>query len=509
MTLSDKGGIKIKTLYRSICLVLCFFLIFSVFPFEQKNVISPVVLKAEAIEPMSASALAIYFVVTTIITTVGVSLAVDEDFRESLNRDFFGFFTGIGDAFSNAYEDLSSLLNAKSSTAAREFLKAGIFGGDGYTEEQLNSLTDEEINYLFQNGLDVNNYRIALTPSLWDKITDWFSRTFLNKDGMYYCTVDLAMPKANVIPKGYDWRQLFPLWLSPHGQQFSYTWQGPMMTFKAYTELSPYGGYRVKYEIHRHVQGENLVAFKFQTYMEVGYAGGDVRLYAPIIMESPTYKELDVYTTKIISGDTWHTYASDGIQLWTGEKFETLNWSSGRAFMTNPWRAFSEPGEYENLYHFAYDKLYSGSGIEIAIDDTFPGDITEEEWVAAGRTVNVPRTKAQADSWTKADAITTEALADYEWDNVKDRLDFNNSLINKFPFCIPFDVYRAFSTLAAPAKEPIFIIPFKMDNFGINEEIEIDLTMFDVVWTILRWFLSVYFVYILAVGTKKLLGGHG
>lgn len=78
-------------------------------------------------------------------------------------------------------------------------------------------------------------------------------------------------------------------------------------------------------------------------------------------------------------------------------------------------------------------------------------------------------------------------------------------LPNKFPFCIPFDIMRAFETLRAPAVVPHWEIPFNIPSVGISETIVIDFGQFSKIASIVRWFLSMIFVLGLMLVTRKLI----
>ena len=76
----------------------------------------------------------------------------------------------------------------------------------------------------------------------------------------------------------------------------------------------------------------------------------------------------------------------------------------------------------------------------------------------------------------------------------------------KFPFCIPWDLYNSVASLAAPPKPPNFTIPFlKVDRLGWDFDITLDLTEFEPLAKISRWGFSVLFLLGLMYGTRKLI----
>lgn len=78
----------------------------------------------------------------------------------------------------------------------------------------------------------------------------------------------------------------------------------------------------------------------------------------------------------------------------------------------------------------------------------------------------------------------------------------------KFPFCLPWDVYNLFSGLSAEAKAPKFTIPFKFDHYGINENFTIDLSVVEEPVKIIRFFVGAGFVLALILISRKMIGSE-
>ena len=77
-----------------------------------------------------------------------------------------------------------------------------------------------------------------------------------------------------------------------------------------------------------------------------------------------------------------------------------------------------------------------------------------------------------------------------------------------FPFCIPFDVASLFGSFGTIEREaPKITFPLVSQLFGIDEEIVLDLAMFDTVATILRTVELIGFALGLAFVTRYLIGG--
>lgn len=88
----------------------------------------------------------------------------------------------------------------------------------------------------------------------------------------------------------------------------------------------------------------------------------------------------------------------------------------------------------------------------------------------------------------------------------REDLELPAIITNKFPFSIPWDVKRAINCLISPPEVPKFVLPFRIDSIGINEQIEIDLSDFEVVAVICRWFTTLSVCFGLILATRKLIG---
>ena len=78
----------------------------------------------------------------------------------------------------------------------------------------------------------------------------------------------------------------------------------------------------------------------------------------------------------------------------------------------------------------------------------------------------------------------------------------------KFPFCLPWDVYNVFANLVAEPEAPVFSIPFKFERLGIDYEFTIDLSEFEDIAKISRFFSSIAFVIFLILASRKLIGAE-
>lgn len=76
----------------------------------------------------------------------------------------------------------------------------------------------------------------------------------------------------------------------------------------------------------------------------------------------------------------------------------------------------------------------------------------------------------------------------------------------KFPFCLPWDLYLAFSNLAAPAQPPKWEVPFKIQSLQFTKNVSVDFSQFSTLASIMRWGLSIIFIIWLILLTRKIIG---
>ncbi|MEE0929422.1 MAG: hypothetical protein UIM53_00315 [Acutalibacteraceae bacterium] len=78
----------------------------------------------------------------------------------------------------------------------------------------------------------------------------------------------------------------------------------------------------------------------------------------------------------------------------------------------------------------------------------------------------------------------------------------------KFPFCLPWDIYSLFANLQAKPECPKFEISFELKRFGIDESIVIDLSLFEEQIKIVRFFIGLGFTLVLIFVSRKMIGAE-
>lgn len=77
----------------------------------------------------------------------------------------------------------------------------------------------------------------------------------------------------------------------------------------------------------------------------------------------------------------------------------------------------------------------------------------------------------------------------------------------RFPFCIPYDIYRVIGWFQAERKAPKWNIPFKMKRLNIDESVTIDFTKFDDLIEVIRVFEILTYVAGLVIITRNVIKG--
>ncbi len=99
-----------------------------------------------------------------------------------------------------------------------------------------------------------------------------------------------------------------------------------------------------------------------------------------------------------------------------------------------------------------------------------------------------------------------EGIADYVPTLADSFTDLGNGLKTKFPFSIPWDIHYILSGLATTPKAPRFELPLKVERYGINETIVVDMARFQVLSDLSRSIFSLLFAMVLINLTIKVIG---
>ena len=104
---------------------------------------------------------------------------------------------------------------------------------------------------------------------------------------------------------------------------------------------------------------------------------------------------------------------------------------------------------------------------------------------------------------------TSDLTGSLSIDKIRYDVETPSIITYKFPFSLPFDVYNIFNLLSASPESPKFSVPLQSTELGINESIEIDLSEYDWIAEIVRWFVYVVFCIGIIKLTNNLIGRGG
>lgn len=163
-----------------------------------------------------------------------------------------------------------------------------------------------------------------------------------------------------------------------------------------------------------------------------------------------------------------------------------------------------------DTWHYGIDDVAGNPSIGISV----PTDITDE--TITDYTPDVARDIASADK-----VLDDTSTDDKDKPGDKDDKDKTGTTPNipaiglpeilfkeKFPFCLPWDLYNLFAVLAAEPEAPKFVIPYKNNMLGIDEEYVLDFSKYEDAAKIIRFFTGAGFVLALILISRKLTGSE-
>lgn len=140
--------------------------------------------------------------------------------------------------------------------------------------------------------------------------------------------------------------------------------------------------------------------------------------------------------------------------------------------------------------------------------NTVTGELADVLNPADSISVSIPNT-----SEAVKDATADDILTDVQNPPTTPDIDLplpeipRNIFTDKFPFCLPYDLYNAFVGLVATPTPPKFTMPMEIGGW-LDEDIEIDFEPFTPLALICRWGLSVIFVIALIKISRKMIGAQ-
>lgn len=81
------------------------------------------------------------------------------------------------------------------------------------------------------------------------------------------------------------------------------------------------------------------------------------------------------------------------------------------------------------------------------------------------------------------------------------------SIVDKFPFCVPFDLFRLVKALNATPSAPVFTVPLKFDAINYQYDFKLDLSQYEKLAQPIRIGMTLIFLLGLIMITRKLIKG--
>lgn len=225
-------------------------------------------------------------------------------------------------------------------------------------------------------------------------------------------------------------------------------------------------------------------------------------LYLPVVLKEGTANPI---VLNFLSGFTWRG------------NYRGMYLSNGNVYAYDPQTQLTTGKNYVTMRQFVFDVFMEN------IDTTIAQSID----VADDEVITVPRDKidtvidTQTGQWvddlvdinTKLDAIAesisisndiivpdTDVITEFEGFKVPVQ-----ALLNKFPFSLPYDLYKTILVFSKPAEVPRFVIPFVLPSINYSTELVIDFTEYESVARIVRWFVLISYIAGLILITRKVM----
>ena len=142
---------------------------------------------------------------------------------------------------------------------------------------------------------------------------------------------------------------------------------------------------------------------------------------------------------------------------------------------------------------------------DIAIDDST--DIADSLTVTDVAAQDIVTDDTITDTDTPSSSLTDILNAPFvPWSTSIDLIkNASSGITERFPFCIPGYLKYQLNILVCDPKEPIFVIPFRIESADLGGDVKIDLTRFSSMTKITDFFLIAMLIVGLALSTKKLM----
>ena len=164
--------------------------------------------------------------------------------------------------------------------------------------------------------------------------------------------------------------------------------------------------------------------------------------------------------------------------------------------------------EFQNALQQLIDRITAGVGA-LDVPWTIPEtDVEEGKAEAENQVEGKPYVPEWAMWWEKLgikDLIDTVTQSKTITETDVKMPNLPTSIKDKFPFCVPFDLYYMIEKLNATGTAPAWDIPFKIQSLGINQTIPINLSGWESVAAVCRWANVLLFILALVLLTRNII----
>nr|DAX03550.1 MAG TPA: hypothetical protein [Inoviridae sp.] len=401
---------------------------------------------------------------------------------------------------------------------------------------------------------------LAVLKSQWKSLIDEFMAQFPQ-----YCNIDLDY--SNIVKNQLTADTLYKTLVAGTTVSISNPWKSDTNIFiqtSASTTLSFYGmdtlrkvvgsdlynqisNYNSNFKVMNNTQFAvlSVPALDLSEILLIGYNNFDTSIDCPLFY-------LSNYSDVLIKGVQVGAIGSYSLLLYKNEICQASYDSASQSYtltssggnVISQWLADDVISSNDNLINCDdltickqdITRLLLGEDVfDVGIDsahipgiDSFPStadDITDVSTYPDSIGISVPRDLSDTITKTAEDIRTVDKDKTDTKDDTKDDTSDNPNtkpkkpsipsmslpeilFKEKFPFCLPWDIYNLFVGLQAEAEAPRFVMPFKFERLGIDEEIVIDFSDYEEQIKIIRFFTGAMFVLALVMISRKIIGAQ-
>ena len=547
---------KINPILKCVlCLVLCVCMCFSM------CFLRPVEVK------VSVSIGAAVSIFCALLGIFGWTMEIGENISEI---DFSPIADGIGDTFSAAYHwlcgDYAEYFYEKNGYLTEEMIDDGWYVddrgyvlNDKYFVENAGDIFDKPIDWeVFEETGDITySMQVAHYESIWQSVQNWMH-------GGYYTTLGALVKEVSTEPTLTELRDsVYNLYLGSVGyfgsdilnhspetkSVYDFGNEKIKVTFDCFNPRSSEGNY-IKFAVYNSERDSWNPFFYsyFSSFSDNGYSvfdlfnnnvltedicTGEWGVSVPYTVNDQTYLYLFSYSSDILIKSSlikYHT-SYDSISYDSStfsdciEKFDedikNYAYSSSSSSTDDTVRNSATANKYAGTVDdddgnpvpvtapgkAGTTTVTGGSSVTNPVTGVKGEDYANGTSVPMTGTVTGSATVTQTDTGVKTDVGTVVSTATVDYPDGFESWEPSIKLLTKFPFCIPYDFYSCFAILYKEPKELYFEIPFKMDQYGLDEKVVIDLRQFDSVVLILRYLILIGFIMFLTLKTRELIKG--